>query len=247
MLGAAMFLAGCGQSGKGTVTTPAKKADASRKTDFTSSALDLAKEFLANDKAAADKYKDKVLEIEGTVNTANPIICRPGSFVLTGAKKAEKDIVGLDLHCACLPAYQDQVALLSKGQKVKVKGVFAGSNPLAVYLMDSEYTELTPATNIVVSAAELSGDFAKDKESADARYRDKEVIVTGDVTNLVERDGFYLVKLTGAKPPLLVSCTMGKEEFGRLKKGQKVRIKGNCSLFSDNEVTVNTAFLLKNE
>ena len=236
-----------GKPGANPATPDAGKKTADQKADFSTSATQLAKDFLGDEKAATDKYTGKVIEIEGIVHTANPIIGKPGMFILEGAKKNEKDILGLNVYCSCPAGQENKVAMLSKGQKVKAKGSMQGANSLAVYLGDCSYAEVTPPSHLVVTAKQLTEDFSKDKDAASKKYQEKEVVVEGEVASLVEKNGFFSAKLAGVKSPLVVSCTLRQEEFNTLKKGQTITVKGDCSLFSDNEVTVNTAFLVKKD
>ena len=73
----AVFLSlGCNSKDGKPNATPsspdAGKKAADLKADFSTSATQLAKEFLADEKAATAKYTGKVIEVEGVVNTANP-------------------------------------------------------------------------------------------------------------------------------------------------------------------------------
>ena len=58
----------------------------------------MAKEVIADEKAAETKYKDKVVEVEGKVQYANKIIGNNRSITLVGAKKKPTDIIGVDVR-----------------------------------------------------------------------------------------------------------------------------------------------------
>jgi len=246
-----LLLSGCGKEGKDSTPGDGKKGGDggtpnAQGTPITVNAKQLAKDYATDAKAADAKYKDKMLETEGIVN----VVVRDTGKVhvsLLGHKKKETDIIGLDVHCVMAPATWDKAVLLGKGQKVKVTGKAAGSNPLAVYLMDCTLTELSENPTLKVTAEELSEAFAKDRDTAEKKYKDKEVIVEGKVADLVKKDNFGYAKLAG-KDTVRVSCTIvDAKEFAALKKGDQVRIKGDCTLFFDNEVDISSAWVLKNK
>jgi hypothetical protein len=204
---------------------------------------ELAKAYADDAKAAEAKYKDKSLAVEGIVSNANQVVT-PGKIVLNGYKKSPKDVVGMDVYCTVKPDQLDKAVLLSKGQKVKVTGRSPAANSLGVYLQDCDVTALGPSTTLEVTAEQLTGEYAKDKDAADKKYREKEVIVSGKVADLTKERGFQFAKLAGVSP-WVVSCTISADDFGQLHKGDQVRIKGDCSVAHDNQVGVNTAFVLK--
>jgi hypothetical protein len=219
---------------------------------FKVNAADLAKEFIADPKAALEKYNGKVIEVEGTVAYANKIINNDRGFLLTGAKKNPNDIVGLNISCETVPAQQDKMWWLGQGQKVKVVGEVFNANNFHVSLKDCQFTELEKSPTPSVSAKELAEAFTKDEAAAKEKYRSKdgpnEIIVTGVVAGLEEKGGFSSVKLEGAGP-VVVSCTVNKKDYDAVKKGDKVTMKGDLSIFdkTDHTITVNTAFLLKKD
>ncbi len=229
-----------------------KEPVAKREAAFKTTATDLAKEFLADSKAALDKYNGKVIEVEGKVNSANKIVDNDKGFSLAGAKKDPKAILELNVLCETVPAQKDKVWWLGEGQKIKVVGEVFGANDLAIYLKDCEFTELEKSPTPTVSAKQLAEEFVKDEADAKKKYGrepgvDPEVIVEGVVADLVTtKDGFTVVNLEGAAP-VVVSCTTRKEDFETLKKGDKVTLKGHLSGFykGENKVNINSAFLLK--
>jgi hypothetical protein len=256
--GCLAFAAGCGGPGSsppaGTAPgkgpgTPAAAVD---KPEVKTTAEGLAKEVLADEKAAGGKYKDKVVELEGAVEFANAVIGDGRMFHLAGAKKKPTDVVGLNLFCVPAAADKDKVWWLGKGQKVKVVGRVTGVTSSGVYLDQCTVTELEPSPTPRVTAEQLTGEFGKDEAAAKAKYLTKEgypkeVIVEGTVAGLATtKDGFYSVNLAG-KEGLAVSCTVNKEAYEGLKQGDKVTMKGDVSgLYKDRKaVLVNTAFVLK--
>ncbi len=259
LTGCLAFAAGCGgqrpsspagtAAGKGPGTPAAAPAD---KPEVKTTAEGLAKEVLADEKAAAEKYKGKVVEVEGAVAFANAFLGNGRMFHLSGAKKKPTDVVGLNLFCVPAAAHKDKVWWLGKGQKVQVVGRVTGVTSSAVYLDQCAVTELEPSPTPRLTAEQLTGEFAKDEAAAKAKYLTKEgypkeVIVEGTVAGReTTKDGFHTVKLAG-KEGLAVSCTVDKETYEGLKDGDKVTLKGDLSgLYQGHKaVIVNTAFVLK--
>jgi hypothetical protein len=238
-----------GQPAKATGGDP--KAAKSKEVAFKVSANELAREFLADPKKAFDKYKGKTIEVEGGVEFANKLIGDDKGFTLNGAKKDPKDVLALNIFCVVPAAHKEKAWWLGKGQKVKVVGELYNANSLAVYIKDSDFSELEPSPTATVSAQQMTADFAKDEAAAKNKYLNegmnpKEVIVEGVVADLVTKPGSYIVVLEGTKP-VSVACATKKEELDGLKKGDKVTMKGDCSLFTknDNMVNLNAAFILK--
>jgi hypothetical protein len=215
----------------------------------------MAKEVIADEKAAAAKYKDKVVEVEGKVFAANRIIGNNRQITLVGAKKKPTDVLGVDVACIPAAANLDQAWSLGRGQKVKVVGqVVAVSAGFGGITLDRcSVTEVDKSPTPTVTADALVGEFAKDPEAAKKKYTEsdfvmKEVIVEGTVADSTSSpDGtFHFVDLEG-KNGQTVRFTVNKETKDSLKKGDKVTMKGDVSLYDKDkkQLTVNTAFVLK--
>jgi hypothetical protein len=204
----------------------------------------MVKEFLADEKAATAKYTNKTIQVDGVVDSTGGWH-NDDHVSLKGIKKDPNDIVGLTVMAHVVPAQVNQAVLAGKGQKVQVVGKFMiGGATFGVGLSDCTFKELEPNKVPVVSPVDVTGEFVKDAKAAKAKYGDKEIIVEGTITDLVKHDGFYSVIMAGTAPAF-VSCTIGEKDFATLKKGEKVKIKGDCSSFIDNQLTVNTAFVAK--
>lgn len=87
------------------------------------SAKQLAADYSANEVSADQRYKDKVLQVSGTVESINKDITDDIYIVLTGAD----DEFGMDgVHCSFSKGHTNEAAALSKGQKIIIKGIGAG-------------------------------------------------------------------------------------------------------------------------
>jgi hypothetical protein len=222
--------------------------------EFKTTAEALVKEFLAGDKAALAKYKNKVVEIDGSVLFANQII-GADRITLTGAKKNPTDIASVDVSCILSSAGLEKAWWLGRGQKVKVVGkVVDYTSTFGVFLGHCTVAEAGANPTPKVTAEALVEEFVNNPEAAEKKYTEseyvkKEVIVEGIVHATEARsDGFYFVILAG-KDGSTVSFTVDKNATEELKKGDKVTLKGDLSLFDKNkkQLTVNTAFVLKKE
>jgi hypothetical protein len=88
---------------------------------------------------------------------------------------------------------------------------------------------------ILVAAGQLAADYAANKDTADAKYLDKYLRITGVVERTgKDRDDTVFVALQG-KDNVLIECSFdsageGQDERAlKLKKGQMVTILGNCN------------------
>jgi hypothetical protein len=87
-----------------------------------------------------------------------------------------------------------------------------------------------PKTALSVSAVDLYNRFQQDRCRADRDYVDKEIEVTGTISD-VQNNGSLVVLLNTSQPIGMVNCKLGlddKEDFLRSRKGQPVTLKGRC-------------------
>lgn len=209
----------------------------------------LARDVVADPKAAEGKYNGKVVEVDGEVEFANKVI-NPNGFSLKGAKKKPTDVVGVNVVCTVPKGAEGKAWRLGSGQKVKVTGT-ATVTALGVYLADATVEELEPAKTPKVSARDLAGEFAGDAEAARKKYRNptggpREVVVDGTVAAVEKnKNGFHVARLAGADG-VTVDCTVSAEDFATLKAGDAVTVKGDLGDYYPDQkaVVVNTAFVL---
>jgi hypothetical protein len=184
---------------------------------------------------AERKYKGKLLEVEGKVASS-----KTGSVTLIGKKPA--DLLPPEVRCKMSPAFAGKAGLVAKGQTIFVKGRFADFSAGNVTLDDCEYAEPV-ASPPRVTAEALTKAFADDMQAAEKKYLDKDVIVSGTVIDLEEKDGFA-VKLAGFDKSRVRCMLDSPDDFKLLKKGDKVTIKGEVTLLV-REVVLTTAFLVQ--
>jgi hypothetical protein len=210
---------------------------------FTVTAIGITEEFAKNAASAEKKYAGKLIEVEGTVKSVKQnSVQRNASLYLVGYAKAGEPLAR-EVNCEIKKALVGPVGLLGKGQKVRIKGKFASASGGNVTLTDAEYEELTPSSVPRRTADALAKEFAQDTNEAVKKYVDKEVIVEGTIADLIDKAGDHSVKLAvSGKIP--VSCTLDEDEFKTLKKGDKVKIKGEVDRLPSGEVVILSAYLV---
>lgn len=207
-------------------------------------AVALAQEFVDDAKAAEAKYKDKNLIVEGEVETANKNFAN-GKVIVKGVKKSPKDVFTANLYCTPIAAETDKALQLFKGQAVKVRGTCVGASPLGgAFLADCDFELVGPSKKLMKKASELTEEHAKDKEAAVKNYQDREIIVSGVVSELFKtKTGFNSARLAGHGDWSVV-CTMNDDDFKMLKKGQEVHIMGEGTFLDGKELKIDAAYLV---
>ena len=211
-----------------------------------------AKEFKASSKAAAKKYAGKWIELEGTVGAVaskNML----GQHVL-GFKGATKETAtGFDaapVVCGLVPEAVKAATEVTVTQKVKVLGKYE-EGTLDATLAHCRIVWTGPDPAIKVAAAKLAADHVADEKAADAKYEHKQVLVEGVVAATTKDEfGSPSLVLAGAKKDdqtVQVTCTFTKdaaERAGKVAKGQRVRVKGQCQGLLGKEVSLVFCVLL---
>jgi hypothetical protein len=99
-------------------------------------------------------------------------------------------------------------------------------------LFNCELAEVGPDPLVATTAAQLTKEFAADEKAALVKYKDKPVVVEGVVAEPKHvKDQFleaHTVILEGFDPKTsrVEFFNFDKTAFGKLKKGQAVKIKG---------------------
>jgi hypothetical protein len=214
---------------------------------------ELAKEHLADLGGArvAEKYKDKVVEVEGVIYRVWPV--RLGAYV--SLRSAEPD-QGFAIDLSIRRALRNRAAgSLSIGQKITVKGVydrslfsqdgrligFDGAPNDRMFLQDCEYVELSPSMLVTVKLEDLIKEIANDEAAARKKYGLKDLILEGNVVDL-SRDPVSTAILNDRGPR--VECVLEDEDFAALRKGQNARIRGRSFLVDKNRFDLSSAFVL---
>jgi hypothetical protein len=219
---------------------PPEKVKEVEQPAFTVTAAGLAGQFAADAAKAEKKFAGKLVAVEGLVSTARQNIVKGTGEVTLVGKKGEQ--LPFEVACTVKKARAGTVGLLSRWQQVRVTGRFVEGGAAKARLDECDYEELTPGTTPTVTAEAVTKEFKADSAAAEKKYKDRDLIVTGTVDELAARNGFW-VRLAGTGG-LRVSCDVEEDEFQSLKKGDRVRIKGEASIFDTGGLTLVSAFLL---
>jgi len=91
-------------------------------------------------------------------------------------------------------------------------------------------TGATAKVDVTMTAEQLAKEFGTDEKAANAKYLNKNIEVSGVVTETNKnQDGGLMVMLETGDPINVVQCTMDSSATAAVNKGDKVTIKGICS------------------
>jgi hypothetical protein len=244
----ALVSLGCGggdQKGKAPAPqgdTPAKgDADKGqpREPTYKLTAEEFTRDFLKNEKEAQQKYQGMRVELTGQVfGISTPDAGKTAVVQLEGAKKKEKDIVGVLIQVALKPEQARTGLHLSRKQKVKITADFERAFGASIInLTGGSLEELGKSEVVAVKAADLAAEFAEDPKAAAGKYDKKEMVVTGEVADVSKKGDFHYARLKGdGKVSVLV--TVGADESRALAKGKTASLRAESGFppFEKNEV-----------
>jgi hypothetical protein len=208
------------------------------KPDHSLTAEQLCKEYEADKEAADKKYREKSLEVEGTVNGVFVTRAGEGHVSLAGIVRDPKDD-NFQNHCIRLfftKGDVEKVWNLSMNQKLKARGKGQGSvGTTFTDLADCVVVSLGPDPAITLTSDQLGKAYLDDETAADAKYRDKTLIVEGVVVELKPGEIYDSAILQCASmkdgKQLAISAAYNGDrapDFAGLKKGDKIKVKGEC-------------------
>jgi hypothetical protein len=212
------------------------------KPDFALTADALAKEFLADPKAAQTKYNGKSVEVTGEVN----FIEQRNAFTFHPAKK-DGDNVTAWVGCYVLPEDAPKSALFTKGQKVKAIGKFKDLVGSTITLNDCRVSELEPNKLLVLSAEDVANAFEKDAKAAAEKFGEKQAVVTGVIEDI--KAGSRPIAYFKGNGKIHVAVEMKEGEARQLKKGQEARVRGTFegTAFKDKEAKVHSGLFVQSK
>lgn len=98
-----------------------------------------------------------------------------------------------------------------------------------VYMWNKPHKKVENAKGIDITADQLSKEYNADEKSADAKYLNKAIEVSGKVSETDNnQDGGVMIVLQTDNPMNSVQCAM-RDKGVTATKGQSVTIKGFCS------------------
>jgi hypothetical protein len=196
----------------------------------------LAREVHSNPAAAEQKYKGKLLEVEGVVKS---LLNHIGGGTVVMLKGLDGKVEGKFVYVPCVCNFdglsESKAAALSEGQQVKIRGrCFETGRMPILNGCEVTFAGADPAPH--VQADRLAQEFAQSEQKANEKYRGKYLVAQGVVREVrLEGTGGYLVfegAMKDGKPLLVVAqCTMGfsyEDLLKAVKKGERREIKGQC-------------------
>src|SRR5262249_6520764 len=144
------------------------------KAEFSMDADSWHAEWAKGREAAAEKYKGKTVELSGVVDSPDDDPYGKLGYIALKLKGG-----GLGPRCAL----DDPAPWLKVGPgcTIKIKGVVPDGG-LSGELYPCVIVESSPNTCLPITAAQLAKEFAADRKAAVDRYRDKCLIVEGELT-----------------------------------------------------------------
>jgi hypothetical protein len=88
----------------------------------------------------------------------------------------------------------------------------------------------TPAQPLVMTAEQLASAYSADQVAANRKYKDKAVLLDGEVLGVTPRDkSCSILSLNGGPGLFKVACLFDDPaSVAKLAKGQKVKVRGDC-------------------
>ncbi len=215
---------GAAQGDGGGKGEPASKALG--KPDVTMDAAAWHAEFKKDADAARAKYKDKVIELSGTVDAVMPSPFGDSGNVFL---EVPKETIGVQCRTTEVKPWKK----VSPGSKVKIRGKVSEFG--RGELVQAEIVEAGLNPGVVISAEQLAKEFVADRAAARKKYHDKWAYVTGDVLERTsEKYCWVLLKLKG-EGDVTVNCCFGEGAYKKpvepIKAGSKVDVFGRLSVY----------------
>jgi hypothetical protein len=97
------------------------------------------------------------------------------------------------------------------------------------YLWNKQAPRAENEQGVIITAVQLAKDYAASEQTANTKYLNKVLEVSGTVSEIDKnQDGGLMVILDSGDPMTGVQCTM-REKNVQVAKGQQLTVKGFCS------------------
>jgi len=192
-----------------------------RPVDFTATAEGLFAEFKKDERAARQKYRGKTLEVDGVVRMAFD----DGHEGIISLEAGKDAFFGLP----CFVPDKEPWAIVTPGQTLKVKGIWpeAATEPALRFCV---IMEAGPNPVVVISAEQLTKDYAADPEGAVKKYSHKYMILSGVISKKEANElGAVTLTLKGADK-VDIECNFAAHNgpATATKEGQEVKLFSQC-------------------
>jgi hypothetical protein len=209
----------------------------------------LLEEYEANPRAADARYKGKSLAPEGSVRDVDIFAAGLVSVRIGGnSTDSDRKQPSRTLRCEFVAASTPRLTNLERGQKLSFNGKCNGDRGTFIDFVECEVIEVGAVAALSVTAAQLTRDFVDNEKAALGRYKDRVLVVVGVVAEWKESGGVQRLLLRGhnEKSPVPVRVLADyreerKQDFARLKKGDKIQIRGDCAGLFLGEVLIRNA------
>jgi precorrin-6B methylase 1 len=117
------------------------------------------------------------------------------------------------------------------GKKILIVVLILGliGAAIGLYLWNKPHKMVENARGVAISAVQLAKDYTANEQTANAKYLNKALEVSGTVSEIDKnQDGGLMVILDSGDPMTGVQCTM-REKGVNVAKGQQLTVKGFCS------------------
>ena len=130
-----------------------------------------------------------------------------------------------------------------------ITGNTAATKPVVELATASIAPTATPVP-IEITAAELMAEYDANEVAADMKYRNKWVVITGEIGSISEVLGRKYVSLAegGLLPVSRVHCHFENrhaDQLVELRKGQEVRLRGNVDGYDIGNVTISNCTVVE--
>lgn len=190
-----------------------------------------ATEVTKDAKAATAKYKGKLVELAGRIAG----ISRNASgevFISLPSKTA--GILGVTCF---VKKDQDVFGKVVKGQQVILRGQYPDQQ-FGVQLLECEIIEKGESPALTYTAENFAEEWAKDKEAAVKKWKDKQIIVSGLIIEAKANDVGAVNIYLKADDKKRVDCgftAFEKDLSGKLTPGQMVIVVGEFQEFESSD------------
>ena len=209
---------------------------------FTLTAEQFYKEYEDDRAATQQKYKNKVIELSGTVQTMGHN-AQDDTYLML---KTRNEFAGV----LCVAADESPWNKVIPGQKVKIKGKFP-EMAFSAALVACVVTEVEKSPVITLTADQLAKEYKADRPAAEKKYQDKYLILTGELADRQFNSAGAVSIQLKTEGPVKVTCSFtafDKSRVKQLKIGQKVTLVGQYTLnFDEAEVRLYFCQVLKKE
>jgi tRNA(Ile2) C34 agmatinyltransferase TiaS len=189
-----------------------------------------AAEVKKDEKAAAVKYKDKAIELSGTVIGVQRTL---GGDVFLSLPSKTAGILGVN----CFLQDKNVFGKVVKGQEVTVRGRYPDLQS-GIQLMDCELVKVGPSPALTYMAETMAREWVNDKEAATRKWKNKVIVVSGEVGETQANDVGAINVYLNAGEKLRVDCgftAFEKDIAAKLKKGDKVKVVGEFVEFESKD------------